>query len=105
MQILVGVAIASYTVITLFIYCVVGEMVSDEFRNCCDVVYNSIEWDECSPQSRRYLVMIIRQTQQPLHLRSFGLGAWECSLENFMNVIYFSQLWKTILPSNSIPSK
>lgn len=80
------IVITLYILVMLFIYCAVGELVPTESAKFCEVVYNSTDWYDCPPGLRRHIVMIIRQAQQPLHLKGLGLMAYECSLENYTNV-------------------
>lgn len=85
-QAIPGAAIlALYYLLAILIRCSYGEMVSTKAAKVCDAVFYSIERYE--PKNRRLLVIIIQHMQQPLYLTGLGLNAWECSMDNFRNVI------------------
>ena len=86
-------SIAMYYLVTSLAFCVAGEMISTAYAKVGDAVYGSSAWYESSPRIRRQIVMIIRQSQQPNYLKGLGLNAWECSLENFTNVMCILLHW------------
>ena len=82
-------AINIFFLVELFLYCAVGETIPSENDRLREAIYSLTEWHIYSPQLRRSLVMIIRQTEGPLYMRAFGFSAWECSLQNYLNVFLF----------------
>ena len=70
----------------MLVYCAVGQMVINQSANASDELYCSSGWYECPPHLRHNLVIIIRQMQQPMHMRGLGARSFGCSLENYSNV-------------------
>ena len=82
--------VALYFSVTMFVHCVFGNLVTGDADRVADAVYNTTDWLNYPPVLRRSLIPIIHHMQRPLHLYGFGLNAWECSLENFTNVMALS---------------
>lgn len=79
--------VLGFFLVKMLLYCAVGELVPTESIKLGDAVYKKIEWYTFPPNLRRHFLMMIRQTQQPFNLMGLRLLAWECSVENFTNVI------------------
>lgn len=60
------------SLVTLYVYCYAGSMMTVHFEELADVVYQS-KWYEYDPQIRKCLVLLIANCQKPMVFNGFKL--------------------------------
>lgn len=67
----------------LFVYCYFGKLATDSFQKMADYLYES-NWHELPINLQKEFVVMILNTQKPLHYTGFGIAV--LNLETFLKV-------------------
>ena len=75
--------------LTMFMYCALGQMVLNQCAMTSEELYSSCRWYAWPKPLQHNFLIIMKQMQQPLHIKAIGASSLECSLENYSNVNRF----------------
>lgn len=71
------------TVSNLFLYCFFGKLATESFEKSAECLYEC-NWQDLSVKLQKYLVLMIANSQKPLHYHGFGVAI--LNLQTFCGV-------------------
>lgn len=74
----------SNIVVTLFIFCYLGEQVTQRFKNVAAAIYQ-LDWHLLPTDVRKYMPIILAASQKEIYIR--GFGSFHCRLWVFKKVV------------------
>lgn len=75
----------------MFMCCHFGEMITNEFDDLSDQIYQS-DWDSYPYQVRRLLPIVILAAQEPVHFQTFG--RINCTYDTYKKVTSIEKILK-----------
>lgn len=77
-------AIASFGMVNLFIYCFFGKMTTENFAKMSDCVYFDMKWHKLSVKLQTHIVLMIQNMQKPIFYHGFDVAIMD--LNTFLRV-------------------
>lgn len=77
-------AIASFGMVNLFIYCFFGKMTTENFANMPDYLYFDMKWHKLSVKLQTYIVLMIQNMHKPIFYHGFDVAVM--NLNTFLQV-------------------
>lgn len=78
-----GLVMITNGISNLFVYCFFGKLATESFLNMSNCLYES-NWPDLPVKLQMYMVIMIRNTENPLYYHGFGLAVLD--LETFTTV-------------------
>lgn len=77
-------ALATFGMTNLFVYCYFGKMTTDSYSKMSDCVYFELDWREFPSKLQKYLVFMIQNMQKKIYYHGFDVAVMD--LRTFIGV-------------------